>query len=147
MYRWKVSAYAPCSTTCTTGKHMYIMPVHQYDNTHIYSIFSYLFILLFHISLFAVIPHLPPLLIHTKRYTHTYCTAYGLYVVDLCLHCVLSFNSVCLCVLPGITTSYALCVRYDGTEVDDSYCDSLTRPEPTHEFCTGKECPPRYCLY
>ncbi|TKS80417.1 ADAMTS-like protein 2 [Collichthys lucidus] len=45
---------------------------------------------------------------------------------------------------PGITTSYALCVRYDGTEVDDSYCDSLTRPEPTHEFCTGKECPPRW---
>ncbi|KAM9845018.1 ADAMTS-like protein 2 [Aulostomus maculatus] len=62
MYRWKVSAYAPCSSTCTTG----------------------------------------------------------------------------------ITTSYALCVRYDGTEVDDRYCDSLTRPEPTHEFCTGKECPPRW---
>lgn len=48
-----------------------------------------------------------------------------------------------VCISPGITTSYALCVRYDGTEVDDSYCDSLTRPEPTHEFCTGKECPPR----
>ncbi|XP_071777816.2 ADAMTS-like protein 2 [Centroberyx gerrardi] len=62
MYRWKVSAYAPCSSTCTTG----------------------------------------------------------------------------------ISASYALCVRYDGTEVDDSYCDSLTRPEPTHEFCTGKECPPRW---
>ncbi|XP_028283364.1 ADAMTS-like protein 2 isoform X2 [Parambassis ranga] len=62
MYRWKVSAYAPCSSTCTTG----------------------------------------------------------------------------------ITSSYALCVRYDGTEVDDTYCDSLTRPEPTHEFCTGKECPPRW---
>ncbi|XP_069029358.1 ADAMTS-like protein 2 [Embiotoca jacksoni] len=62
MYRWKVSAYAPCSSTCTTG----------------------------------------------------------------------------------ISTSYALCVRYDGTEVDDSYCDSLTKPEPTHEFCTGKECPPRW---
>ncbi|KAK1875253.1 ADAMTS-like protein 2, partial [Dissostichus eleginoides] len=62
MYRWKVSAYAPCSSTCTTG----------------------------------------------------------------------------------ITTSYALCVRYDGSEVDDTYCDSLTRPEPTHEFCTGKECPPRW---
>lgn len=52
-----------------------------------------------------------------------------------------------VCVLPGITTSYALCVRYDGTEVDDSYCDSLTRPEPTHEFCTGKECPPRCYFY
>ncbi|KAM9323062.1 ADAMTS-like protein 2 [Pholidichthys leucotaenia] len=62
MHRWKVSAYAPCSSTCTTG----------------------------------------------------------------------------------ITTSYALCIRYDGTEVDDRYCDSLTRPEPTHEFCTGKECPPRW---
>ncbi|XP_068197686.1 ADAMTS-like protein 2 isoform X2 [Antennarius striatus] len=62
MYRWKISAYAPCSATCTTG----------------------------------------------------------------------------------ITTSYALCVRYDGTEVDDTYCDSLSRPEPTHEFCTGKECPPRW---
>ncbi|XP_041659708.1 ADAMTS-like protein 2 isoform X4 [Cheilinus undulatus] len=62
MYRWKVSAYAPCSSTCTTG----------------------------------------------------------------------------------ISTSYALCVRYDGSEVDDSYCDSLARPEPTHEFCTGKECPPRW---
>lgn len=62
MYRWKVSAYAPCSSTCTTG----------------------------------------------------------------------------------ISTSYALCVKYDGTEVDESYCDSLTRPEPTHEFCTGKECPPRW---
>uniref|UniRef100_A0A8C6ST36 Si:ch211-267e7.3 n=1 Tax=Neogobius melanostomus TaxID=47308 RepID=A0A8C6ST36_9GOBI len=62
MYRWKVSAYAPCSSTCTTG----------------------------------------------------------------------------------ISSSYALCVRYDGTEVDDTYCDSVTRPEPTHEFCTGKECPPRW---
>ncbi|MBN3296665.1 ATL2 protein, partial [Amia calva] len=62
MYRWKVSAYAPCSSTCTTG----------------------------------------------------------------------------------ISTSYAMCVRYDGVEVDESYCDALTRPEPTHEFCTGKECPPRW---
>uniref|UniRef100_A0AAR2L918 PLAC domain-containing protein n=1 Tax=Pygocentrus nattereri TaxID=42514 RepID=A0AAR2L918_PYGNA len=62
MYRWKVSAYAPCSSTCTTG----------------------------------------------------------------------------------ISTSYALCVKYDGSEVDESYCDTLTRPEPTHEFCTGKECPPRW---
>lgn len=57
-------------------------------------------------------------------------------------NCVLTVW-MCVCVLPGITTSYALCVRYDGTEVDDSYCDSLSRPEPTHEFCTGKECPPR----
>uniref|UniRef100_A0A673I926 ADAMTS-like protein 2 n=1 Tax=Sinocyclocheilus rhinocerous TaxID=307959 RepID=A0A673I926_9TELE len=62
MYRWKVSAYAPCSSTCTTG----------------------------------------------------------------------------------ISTSYALCVKYDGSEVDESYCNALTRPEPTHEFCTGKECLPRW---
>ncbi|XP_072429592.1 ADAMTS-like protein 2 isoform X2 [Chiloscyllium punctatum] len=62
MYRWKVSAYAPCSSTCTTG----------------------------------------------------------------------------------ITTSYAMCVRYDGVEVDESHCDAVTRPEPTHEFCTGRECPPRW---
>ncbi|XP_062338182.1 ADAMTS-like protein 2 isoform X2 [Osmerus eperlanus] len=62
MYRWKISAYAPCSSTCTTG----------------------------------------------------------------------------------ISTSYALCVRYDGTEVDEAYCDALTRPEPTHEFCTGKDCLPRW---
>ncbi|KAG7457187.1 hypothetical protein MATL_G00243790 [Megalops atlanticus] len=62
MYRWKVSAFAPCSSTCTTG----------------------------------------------------------------------------------ISTSYAMCVRYDGSEVDESLCDALTRPEPTHEFCTGKECPPRW---
>uniref|UniRef100_A0A4W3H0G3 Si:ch211-267e7.3 n=1 Tax=Callorhinchus milii TaxID=7868 RepID=A0A4W3H0G3_CALMI len=62
MYRWKVSAYAPCSSTCTTG----------------------------------------------------------------------------------ITTSYAMCVRYDGVEVDESHCDAVTRPEPTHEFCSGRECPPRW---
>lgn len=62
MYRWKVSAYAPCSSTCTTG----------------------------------------------------------------------------------ITTSYAMCVRYDGVEVDESHCDAVTRPEPTHEFCLGRECPPRW---
>ncbi|XP_060744113.1 ADAMTS-like protein 2 [Tachysurus vachellii] len=62
LYRWKVSAFAPCSSTCTTG----------------------------------------------------------------------------------ISTAYALCVRYDGSEVDESYCDALTRPEPTYEFCTGRECPPRW---
>lgn len=43
----------------------------------------------------------------------------------------------------GISTSYAMCVRYDGVEVDESYCDALTRPEPTHEFCTGRDCQPR----
>ncbi|NXR58188.1 ATL2 protein, partial [Rhadina sibilatrix] len=62
MYRWKISAYAPCSSTCTSG----------------------------------------------------------------------------------ISTSYAMCVRYDGVEVDESYCDALTRPEPTHEFCTGRDCQPRW---
>ncbi|NWU90340.1 ATL2 protein, partial [Upupa epops] len=62
MYRWKVSAYAPCSSTCTSG----------------------------------------------------------------------------------ISASYAMCVRYDGVEVDESYCDALTRPEPTHEFCTGRDCQPRW---
>uniref|UniRef100_A0A8C6JVP6 Uncharacterized protein n=1 Tax=Melopsittacus undulatus TaxID=13146 RepID=A0A8C6JVP6_MELUD len=62
MYRWKVSAYAPCSSTCTSG----------------------------------------------------------------------------------ISTSYAICVRYDGVEVDETYCDALTRPEPTHEFCTGRDCQPRW---
>ncbi|XP_062973184.1 ADAMTS-like protein 2 [Elgaria multicarinata webbii] len=62
MYRWKVSAYAPCSSTCTSG----------------------------------------------------------------------------------ISTSYALCIRYDGVEVDEAYCDALTRPEPTHEFCAGRDCQPRW---
>ncbi|NXH11757.1 ATL2 protein, partial [Bucco capensis] len=62
MYRWKISAYAPCSSTCTSG----------------------------------------------------------------------------------ISTSYAMCVRYDGVEVDETYCDALTRPEPTHEFCTGRDCQPRW---
>ncbi|XP_066482093.1 ADAMTS-like protein 2 [Tiliqua scincoides] len=62
MYRWKVSAYAPCSSTCTSG----------------------------------------------------------------------------------ISTSYAMCVRYDGVEVEEAYCDALTRPEPTHEFCAGRDCQPRW---
>ncbi|XP_060630427.2 ADAMTS-like protein 2 isoform X1 [Anolis sagrei] len=62
MYRWKVSAYAPCSSTCTSG----------------------------------------------------------------------------------ISTSYAMCVRYDGVEVEETYCDALTRPEPTHEFCAGRDCQPRW---
>ncbi|XP_072854273.2 ADAMTS-like protein 2 isoform X2 [Pogona vitticeps] len=62
MYRWKVSAYAPCSSTCTSG----------------------------------------------------------------------------------ISTSYAMCVRYDGVEVEETHCDALTRPEPTHEFCAGRDCQPRW---
>lgn len=45
----------------------------------------------------------------------------------------------------GVMSTYAMCVRYDGIEVDDSYCDALTRPEPVQEFCAGRECQPRYC--
>ncbi|NXX86739.1 ATL2 protein, partial [Urocolius indicus] len=48
------------------------------------------------------------------------------------------------CTSAGIRTSYAMCVRYDGVEVDETYCDALTRPEPTHEFCTGRDCQPRW---
>ncbi|XP_039770285.1 ADAMTS-like protein 2 [Ornithorhynchus anatinus] len=44
----------------------------------------------------------------------------------------------------GISTSYAMCVRYDGVEVEEAYCDALTRPEPTHELCTGRDCQPRW---
>uniref|UniRef100_A0A8C8Y4B8 ADAMTS like 2 n=1 Tax=Panthera leo TaxID=9689 RepID=A0A8C8Y4B8_PANLE len=44
----------------------------------------------------------------------------------------------------GVMSTYAMCVRYDGIEVDDSYCDALTRPEPVQEFCAGRECQPRY---
>lgn len=46
---------------------------------------------------------------------------------------------------PGVMSTYATCVRYDGTQVEDSYCDALTRPEPVQEFCAGRECQPRYC--
>ncbi|NXD87032.1 ATL2 protein, partial [Halcyon senegalensis] len=48
------------------------------------------------------------------------------------------------CTSAGISTSYAMCVRYDGVEVDETYCDALTRPEPTHEFCAGRDCQPRW---
>ncbi|XP_029775381.1 ADAMTS-like protein 2 isoform X2 [Suricata suricatta] len=44
----------------------------------------------------------------------------------------------------GVMSTYATCVRYDGIEVDDSYCDALTRPEPVQEFCAGRECQPRW---
>ncbi|OCT67005.1 ADAMTS-like protein 2 [Xenopus laevis] len=44
----------------------------------------------------------------------------------------------------GVMSSYAMCVRYDGVEVDESHCDSVTRPEPVHEFCAGRECQPRW---
>lgn len=46
----------------------------------------------------------------------------------------------------GVMSTYAMCVRYDGIEVDDTYCDAMTRPEPIHEFCAGRECQPRYHL-
>lgn len=109
MYRWKVSAYAPCSSTCTTGT--FIQLLRYFDKS----------------------------LVELKTIFEKDTVAKELnYRGIVCLY-------VCVC-LQGITTSYALCVRYDGSEVDDSYCDSLTRPEPTHEFCTGKECPPRYVL-
>lgn len=55
-----------------------------------------------------------------------------------------------MCVLflaPGVMSTYAMCVRYDGIEVDDTYCDAMTRPEPIHEFCAGRECQPRYHLH
>ncbi|XP_044782447.1 ADAMTS-like protein 2 isoform X2 [Bubalus bubalis] len=44
----------------------------------------------------------------------------------------------------GVLSTYAMCVRYDGIEVDDSYCDALTRPEPVQDFCAGRECQPRW---
>ncbi|XP_032163717.1 ADAMTS-like protein 2 isoform X2 [Mustela erminea] len=42
----------------------------------------------------------------------------------------------------GVLSTYAMCVRYDGIEVEDSFCDALTRPEPVQEFCAGRECQP-----
>ncbi|XP_018114016.1 ADAMTS-like protein 2 isoform X2 [Xenopus laevis] len=44
----------------------------------------------------------------------------------------------------GISFTYALCIRYDGREVDESHCDPTTRPEPTQEYCSGRECMPRW---
>lgn len=44
---------------------------------------------------------------------------------------------------PGVSRSFVTCVRYDGVEVHDMYCDALTRPEPVHDFCIGRECQPR----
>ncbi|XP_042333762.1 ADAMTS-like protein 2 isoform X2 [Sceloporus undulatus] len=44
----------------------------------------------------------------------------------------------------GVMSTYAMCIRYDGIEVDDMYCDAMTRPEPVHEFCAGRECQPRW---
>ncbi|XP_053551933.1 ADAMTS-like protein 2 [Bombina bombina] len=44
----------------------------------------------------------------------------------------------------GVMSTYAMCIRYDGVEVDESHCDAITRPEPVHEFCAGRECQPRW---
>ncbi|XP_024909195.1 ADAMTS-like protein 2 [Cynoglossus semilaevis] len=44
----------------------------------------------------------------------------------------------------GVSRSFVSCVRYDGVEVHDMYCDALTRPEPVHDFCIGRECQPRW---
>ncbi|KAM6930688.1 ADAMTS-like protein 2 [Xenentodon cancila] len=44
----------------------------------------------------------------------------------------------------GVSKSFVTCVRYDGVEVHDMYCDALTRPEPVHDFCIGRECNPRW---
>uniref|UniRef100_A0A670YTZ3 ADAMTS like 2 n=1 Tax=Pseudonaja textilis TaxID=8673 RepID=A0A670YTZ3_PSETE len=44
----------------------------------------------------------------------------------------------------GMMSTYAMCIRYDGTEVEDLFCDAATRPEPIHEFCAGRECQPRW---
>ncbi|MED6290192.1 ADAMTS-like protein 2, partial [Characodon lateralis] len=43
-----------------------------------------------------------------------------------------------------VSKSFVTCVRYDGVEVHDMYCDALTRPEPVHDFCIGRECQPRW---
>uniref|UniRef100_A0A8D3AQ07 PLAC domain-containing protein n=1 Tax=Scophthalmus maximus TaxID=52904 RepID=A0A8D3AQ07_SCOMX len=44
----------------------------------------------------------------------------------------------------GVSRSFVSCVRYDGIEVHDMYCDALTRPEPVHDFCIGRDCQPRW---
>ncbi|XP_074078259.1 ADAMTS-like protein 2 isoform X2 [Macrotis lagotis] len=48
------------------------------------------------------------------------------------------------CSSVGISASYAMCVRYDGVEVDEAYCDAVTRPEPAYELCMGRDCQPRW---
>ncbi|XP_074164602.1 ADAMTS-like protein 2 isoform X3 [Sminthopsis crassicaudata] len=48
------------------------------------------------------------------------------------------------CNSAGISASYAMCVRYDGVEVEEAYCDAVTRPEPAYELCTGRDCQPRW---
>ncbi|XP_043935246.1 ADAMTS-like protein 2 [Protopterus annectens] len=44
----------------------------------------------------------------------------------------------------GLSSSYAICVQHDGVEVEESHCDALSRPEPVHEVCSGRECQPRW---
>ncbi|KAK5870663.1 hypothetical protein PBY51_003590 [Eleginops maclovinus] len=44
----------------------------------------------------------------------------------------------------GVSKSFVTCIRYDGVEVHDMYCDALTKPEPVHDFCIGRECQPRW---
>lgn len=79
-----------------------------------------------------------------NRKNNRFCSAlYTLLVGYLSSQLQKTHLSLSLCVSAGISTAYALCVRYDGSEVDESYCDALTRPEPTYEFCTGRECLPR----
>lgn len=57
----------------------------------------------------------------------------------ICFSCQTQM-SVCR---PGVSKSFVTCIRYDGAEVHDMYCDALTRPEPVHDFCIGRECQPR----
>lgn len=49
-----------------------------------------------------------------------------------------------MCHSAGVSKSFVTCIRYDGVEVHDMYCDAQTRPEPVHDFCIGRECQPRY---
>lgn len=52
--------------------------------------------------------------------------------------------ALCMCHSAGVSKSFVTCIRYDGVEVHDMYCDAQTRPEPVHDFCIGRECQPRY---
>uniref|UniRef100_A0A3Q2ZK89 ADAMTS-like 2 n=1 Tax=Kryptolebias marmoratus TaxID=37003 RepID=A0A3Q2ZK89_KRYMA len=54
----------------------------------------------------------------------------------------LSSQEPCSMTCSIVSKSFVSCVRYDGVEVHDMYCDALTRPEPVHDFCIGRECQP-----
>uniref|UniRef100_A0A3Q2R082 ADAMTS like 2 n=1 Tax=Fundulus heteroclitus TaxID=8078 RepID=A0A3Q2R082_FUNHE len=54
----------------------------------------------------------------------------------------LSSQEPCSMTCSIVSKSFVTCVRYDGVEVHDMYCDALTRPEPVHDFCIGRECQP-----